>query len=77
MNYDLKAEKLNDLQRADILYHLENISGHKSYKPSTDSIKILFDYFNKYINSTPSDMWCGDCRRTVVDFWKKQQSIWI
>lgn len=76
MNYELKAQKLNELEREDIKLHLSRITGHNSYKPSTDSIKILFEYFNKYINSTPSDIWCGDCIKTVRDFWIKMVNIW-
>lgn len=76
MNYELKANKLNESQRKEIKLHIERIIGHNSYNPSRDSMVKLFEYFNQYINCTPSDVDCGDCRRAIRDFWKKMLTIW-
>lgn len=76
MNYEAKANRLNELEREDIKFHLSRVTGHNSYKPNTTSLKVLFEYFNKYINSTPSDIWCGDCIKMVRNFWVKMVNVW-
>lgn len=76
MNYENKANKLNEQQRQEVLLHLNRII-ENDYSPSRTSMEILFKYFNLHINCTPDDINCPDCRRAVVNFWKKMKTIWI
>jgi hypothetical protein len=75
-----KAKGIKAENKEQILEAL-SLLDHNRINPPMSKIYFLMDEYNKALGMGQAryreeDLWCGDCRKAVVHFWRNIRDTW-